>query len=181
MTERKALTKGQRFDVFNRDGFTCQYCGSTPPSVVLHVDHVVSVANGGTNDDENLITACEDCNLGKGTKPVERSPQSLQQRTERIREKEEQVAAYHRLLQEIEARKERDIDYVEDVFSDHFPGYGFKPKFRRSVSRFLDKLTIREIVDAMDIAGNRKHDPEACLKYFCGICWRIIRGEDSNA
>lgn len=175
MATRKALTKGQRFDVFNRDGFTCQYCGSTPPKVVLHVDHVVPVAEGGKNDPDNLITACEDCNLGKSTKPVERSPQSLQERTARMREKEEQVAAYHRLLQEIEARKDRQIDEVEYVFNEYFSGFEFQPKFRRSVGRFLDDLPLQTVVWAMDRAGSQKRNPEPCLKYFCGICWRLIR------
>jgi 5-methylcytosine-specific restriction endonuclease McrA len=35
---------------------------------VLHVDHVVSVAAGGTTSEDNLRTACEECNLGKGTR-----------------------------------------------------------------------------------------------------------------
>lgn len=63
---RKPLSKKIRFRVFQRDNFTCQYCGRSAPEVELHVDHIRSVANGGDNDMENLITACKDCNLGKG-------------------------------------------------------------------------------------------------------------------
>jgi 5-methylcytosine-specific restriction endonuclease McrA len=37
---------------------------------VLHVDHVVPVAAGGTTNEDNLRTACEECNLGKGTRAV---------------------------------------------------------------------------------------------------------------
>ena len=37
---RVPMSKKMRFDVFKRDGFQCQYCGSTPPSVVLEVDHI---------------------------------------------------------------------------------------------------------------------------------------------
>ena len=32
---REAVSKKRRFDVFKRDGFTCQYCGATPPGVLL--------------------------------------------------------------------------------------------------------------------------------------------------
>ncbi len=55
-----------RFAVLNRDGFSCRYCGRSAPDVDLHVDHVIPVARGGTNDLDNLVTACADCNLGKG-------------------------------------------------------------------------------------------------------------------
>ena len=54
-----------RFLVLERDGFACHYCGRKAPDVELHVDHVVSIARGGTNDPDNLVTACRDCNLGK--------------------------------------------------------------------------------------------------------------------
>jgi len=36
--------------------------------VLLEVDHIHPVAEGGENDSENLITACEDCNRGKSSK-----------------------------------------------------------------------------------------------------------------
>lgn len=56
-----------RYDVLRRDGFRCQYCGSSPQQDELHVDHVRPVARGGTNDMWNLRTACGRCNRGKGT------------------------------------------------------------------------------------------------------------------
>jgi len=70
--ERIALTPKQRFEILKRDGFTCQYCGRKPPEVVLEVDHIIAVYNGGTNDRSNLITSCEPCNRGKGTTPLEK-------------------------------------------------------------------------------------------------------------
>jgi hypothetical protein len=63
---RKPISKSLRFSVLRRDGFTCRYCGAKPPEVVLHLDHVLAVANGGTNEESNLVTACLPCNLGKG-------------------------------------------------------------------------------------------------------------------
>lgn len=44
---RKAISKKTRFEVFKRDRFTCQYCGATPPGVLLHIDHIHPVAEGG--------------------------------------------------------------------------------------------------------------------------------------
>lgn len=71
---RLGMSKKKRFEIFKRDRFTCQYCGASAPDVRLHVDHVKPVAEGGTNDPENLTTACEDCNSGKGAAPLEFDP-----------------------------------------------------------------------------------------------------------
>ena len=54
-----------RWQVFQRDNFTCQYCGKKATQVELEVDHKVSRHNGGDNSFSNLITACFECNRGK--------------------------------------------------------------------------------------------------------------------
>lgn len=48
-----------------RDGYVCQYCGS---SRRLHVDHELALSRGGTNLFDNLVTACGPCNQSKGPK-----------------------------------------------------------------------------------------------------------------
>ncbi len=60
-----------RFEILLRDEFTCRYCGSSPrlnKNVKLHIDHIEPKIIGRNNNSENLITACEYCNLGKGQK-----------------------------------------------------------------------------------------------------------------
>lgn len=52
-----------RFNVFLRDGFQCQYCGSDKD---LTFDHVVPRSLGGKTTWENIATACARCNLIKG-------------------------------------------------------------------------------------------------------------------
>lgn len=69
-TRRKPITKKLRFEVFKRDAFTCQYCGRMAPDVILDVDHINPVSNGGDNDIVNLITSCKDCNRGKGKRKL---------------------------------------------------------------------------------------------------------------
>jgi len=59
------MDRATRFRVLTRDKFTCQYCGKRPPEAVLEVDHIFPKAAGGTDANENLITACFDCNRGK--------------------------------------------------------------------------------------------------------------------
>lgn len=60
-----------RFEILERDNFTCQYCGASPrkdPNVKLHIDHKYPNKLGGELKKENLITACSICNIGKGDK-----------------------------------------------------------------------------------------------------------------
>lgn len=69
LARRKRITipRDLRFSILHRDGFRCRYCGATPEQKELKVDHVVSVEDGGPlTDPENLVTACNDCNSGKG-------------------------------------------------------------------------------------------------------------------
>lgn len=72
MAKRKSISLKERFAVFARDGFRCRYCGHSPNDgeTVLHVDHVIPVAGGGTNHRANLRTACLRCNLGKAVGPA---------------------------------------------------------------------------------------------------------------
>lgn len=65
---RPNIPKRLRFKVLKRDGFACRYCGLSPNNcegIVLHADHIVSVSDGGATNEQNLITACDCCNLGK--------------------------------------------------------------------------------------------------------------------
>lgn len=65
---RRPISLSLRFSVYDRDGHTCQYCGRKPPEVALQLDHVYPVALGGRNNIDNLLTACRDCNVGKGAR-----------------------------------------------------------------------------------------------------------------
>lgn len=51
--------------VFERDNFTCQYCGRYGRGVKLEIDHIIPVSKGGATDIRNLITACRECNRAK--------------------------------------------------------------------------------------------------------------------
>ena len=54
-----------RFNVFLRDKFMCQYCGSKED---LTFDHFVPRSKGGLTTWSNVITACSSCNLKKSNK-----------------------------------------------------------------------------------------------------------------
>jgi 5-methylcytosine-specific restriction endonuclease McrA len=58
-----------RAQALERDGNTCQYCGSETETP--HVDHVVPLCQGGGHDLKNLVVACPSCNLSKGGRTPE--------------------------------------------------------------------------------------------------------------
>jgi hypothetical protein len=61
----RRITPGLKMKVLERDDFTCKHCKARKN---LTVDHILAVANGGTDDFDNLQTLCMSCNLAKGTK-----------------------------------------------------------------------------------------------------------------
>ena len=63
-----------RFNLFLRDEFRCQYCGSKDD---LTFDHVVPRASGGITSWENVVAACAPCNLRKGSKSLRQVNMSL--------------------------------------------------------------------------------------------------------
>ncbi len=74
---RKRIPKARRARIYERDGHACLRCGSHRK---LTLDHVVPIAQGGTNAESNLQTLCEGCNCsvkrGKATdyRAKERQP-----------------------------------------------------------------------------------------------------------
>ncbi len=59
-----------RRDIFLRDKFTCQYCGSQSKDLTL--DHVLPRHRGGKHEWDNVVAACKRCNHRKaGQTPEE--------------------------------------------------------------------------------------------------------------
>lgn len=176
---RQALSKKTRFEVFKRDGFSCQYCGATPPQVVLHVDHVHPVAEGGANDQDNLVTACEACNQGKAANLLSSVPISLKDKAALIAEKEAQLRGYHEVMEAKRARLEDESWRVADVFMKQFHRDWMSKSDLQSIRQFIEKIGVHEVLDAAELAVARKpYGGSACWKYFCGICWnKVRRGE----
>ena len=60
--------------VFNRDGWTCKYCGKTLLKGSLDlktmptIDHVIPISKGGPHTIDNCVTSCYSCNSKKGSK-----------------------------------------------------------------------------------------------------------------
>lgn len=176
---RKNISKKDRFEVFKRDSFSCQYCGDTPPTVVLEVDHIHPVSKGGDNCIDNLITACFDCNRGKSNKLLSAIPKSVKERLRIEEEIELQLSGLKKIRSAKKRRETLDVNSVDKLFQSYFDGSSLNNRFKTSIKlSFLPSLDINEIKDSMDLACSKISDPESAIKYFCGICWNKIRSKE---
>jgi 5-methylcytosine-specific restriction endonuclease McrA len=60
---RAGRRRVSRRAILARDGFRCQYCGSTRH---LTIDHIIPRSRGGASSWENVVTSCAPCNVRKG-------------------------------------------------------------------------------------------------------------------
>jgi hypothetical protein len=179
MTKRTSISKSKRFGIFKRDGFKCQYCGATPPTVILHLDHIHPVSKGGTNAEENLVTSCSNCNLGKSTNLLNSVPKSLKEKATEVAEAEEQLRAYGEVFQSQSDRIERDAwDILQELrLVDNGQAYTSQ---LTSAKTFIKRLPKHELLEAAEIALSkfiRKSEARKRFQYFCGICWNKIKRE----
>jgi hypothetical protein len=70
----QTLTAKIRLEIYNRDGYICQYCGDNlkdePRQISL--DHIIPLTQYGSNAKDNLVTCCKSCNSRKKNRtPVE--------------------------------------------------------------------------------------------------------------
>ncbi len=171
-----ALRPSIRFDVFKRDGFSCAYCGRKPPAVILEVDHVIPVADGGGDEYENLVTSCWDCNRGKGAKQLdERAPTiNVEEQTELIWERERQLRAFHEAKREQAERRESQFGEVWDYWFDLYEATEmsqYHTPWKNSLRSYVEQLGVQEVKEAMEIAHDRFRWPSSkAARYFAGVC-----------
>ena len=65
---KRFYIKLSKENIFRRDQYVCQYCGSTQKP--LTIDHIIPKVKGGLDSWPNLVTACQDCNNRKGDKDL---------------------------------------------------------------------------------------------------------------
>lgn len=177
MMARKALSKKIRFEVFKRDHFTCQYCGQMAPDVILEVDHIQPVAEGGTDDMVNLITSCRDCNRGKGKQKLTDNDELKKQQATlddiaTRREQAEMMAEWRQALADTENDlAEKASDYIGTV-----SGFVLSEKGKQDIKKLIKKFSFDEVMEAIEIAYDRYYDGsdrswDKAFNKIGGICY----------
>lgn len=174
--ERKALSKRTRFEIFKRDRFRCTYCGATPVDRPMHVDHVKPVVEGGTDAPENLVTACGDCNLGKGGVPLEKKRHPVGRLTEADLDHAEQIREYLAVQRDVSEAREGLKDYLLQEWERRL---GPPPKALRSrVVPIVTEFGSERLMEAFDIIEERgPRNGTDQLRYLHGILKRWRGGE----
>ena len=176
--KRKTISKKMRFEVFKRDAFTCQYCGKSAPEVIVEVDHITPVAEGGTNEMYNLVTACRDCNRGKGKRKLSNIEEAKKERKylEEEQEKLEQAKMIIAWKEEVAGRKKYEVDKIDELIAmtTHCCLSDSGIKYIRGL---IDKFSFLEVYEAVEIALDYYYKPgdadslDNALNKIGGICY----------
>lgn len=181
---RKAISKKLRFEVFKRDSFTCQYCGKSAPDIILHVDHILPVKEGGTNDITNLVCSCDSCNMGKGAIKLsdDSAVKKEKKQLDELNEKREQLELMMKWKKELLAMDDKQFKFISDEFERCTDGYYPKDSMKPKVKQWIKKFGFEKVFDVIAISCNQyiKRDKEGnvtqestnkALGYIPKICY----------
>jgi hypothetical protein len=181
--KRQTLSKKLRFEVFKRDDFTCQYCGAQPPAVVLEVDHIHPVVEGGSNNQENLITACDHCNRGKGKRTL--GEKIVRPDADLMWLKTQQETAELRRYQKAKKRKEATIAQTVVLLQEHWQdlsGLSWAPS--DTICRRLLASNCPEVVEqaftvvAPKVASGKLRYDDQWRPYLYTVCRNLTNGTE---
>ena len=175
--KRKPISKKIRFEVFKRDKFVCQYCGRMAPDVILEVDHIVPVAEGGTNDLLNLITSCRDCNRGKGKTTISDDTVVKKQQAQLVElaEKREQIEMLMQWKSELATLVNDQAEMLSDYIGD-LTEWCANDNGKRDLVKWIKEFGFEEVQEAIDISFSYYYrgDDRSWNKAFGkigGICY----------
>lgn len=176
-----AITKRIRFEILRRDNHTCQYCGASAPDVVLHIDHVMPEALGGSDKADNLVTACKDCNAGKA---------SIDPGSPLVASLGDRAAAYALgmldKMTRLRATLEEADEYAEQ-FSDiwaswevHDKPVELPPEWESTMHRWFRMGVPIRMVELAVRKSMALQFPKGLFgryRYMCGVVWNQIDSE----
>lgn len=151
MAKRKSLTKKNRFEVFKRDGFTCQYCGKAAPETILEVDHIKPVSKGGDNELINLVTSCRDCNRGKSDKTLDDNSTLTKQKQmlDELNERKNQLEMMVQWREDLEVLNDDSAEIFINEFESK-TGCNVTETGISKVKQWVKKYSLNTLFEALD-------------------------------
>lgn len=150
----------------------------------MHVDHVLPVSEGGTNDIGNLVTACSDCNLGKGASIIDTGRNLTKKQLRELRERREQIELLQKWNKELLEIKNIEVEEVVLTCNNRLLEAGLQLTvnngYKGELRQLLNKFTAKEVNDAINTAFDAyvitsKEDAEKALSKVPGICFNKRR------
>lgn len=177
MEERKAISKKIRFEVFKRDSFTCQYCGKMAPDVILEIDHIKPVAQGGKNDILNLVTACFDCNRGKSDKELSDNSAVTKQQKQlaEMNERRQQLQMMLEWRNELSKIAETQVDAINSMLSARYDS-SFTASGRATIKSLIRRFGFSEVYESAEIAFEQYEPASYAIQKIGGICYNRAHG-----
>lgn len=172
MPKRKAISPSLRWSVFARDNFTCRYCGAQAgqDGVVLAADHLVSVLEGGDNSYDNLLTACQKCNGGKGARSLKNMPDATdvaERMKERAKSIKKQAQAMRRTMEQEKVLMQQAINLKCSAYE--VEETRMAKGEASSILRLCKEFGTETVLQWFRIAyGNSVQEMNA-IRYVCGI------------
>jgi hypothetical protein len=162
--KRKPISASTRWQIFARDGFRCRYCGiqAGDDGVTLHLDHVVSVADGGTNAFDNLVTACQRCNGGKSARSLDEVPGSA----EAIEFARDEAASLQAQAEAMEAAREAHATLQQEIVNTLCDAYG------------VDSINIRKTDGLTLMRLAKRHGGALLFEWIYETAYRSVRLDD---
>jgi len=162
MATRKYISKKTRFEVFKRDSFTCQYCGQKAPDIILNIDHIEPVKEGGSNELFNLITSCFPCNNGKRARKLDDNSVLAKQRDklQYIQERKEQIEFMLEWKKSLENVEEEYIEMIIDYINSKIKPNTLNDNGKTNIIGWLKKFKVEEILEAVDLSAEKN------IKYY---------------
>lgn len=169
-----AVSKRTRFEVIKRDKFTCRYCGRKSPEIILEVDHITPVCEGGSDDPINLATSCWECNRGKAGISLSEvmTGEDPHDKAILILEQERQLAEYNEVVRRQRERKEADVQdlvnhWCEIIHKDYVKFHDVN--FLKWV---VNVCPVEVVKDFMDYASSRGMTKSLAYVSACVKRWR---------
>lgn len=167
-----------RFEIFKRDGFTCQYCGGKAPDVILEIDHVKPISKGGKTNMLNLVTSCYECNRGKSNiklsdnSVIERQKKSLQE----LNEKQEQLKMLLKWRSGLLNIENQEIKSIQETWS-RLTGYQLNENGILKLKKLLKDFGFLSVIEAMEITTKYlQYKKGKVTKDSVEIAWNKIKG-----
>ena len=181
MTKRQSISKQNRFEVFKRDSFSCQYCGVSAPEATLQIDHIHPVSKGGDNSIANLVTACFDCNSGKSDRQLsdESRVQREKRQLDRLQERREQIEMMAAWRAELSDLIGAEADFLSNLITSQ-TGFEVSEHGLRKIKKMLRSHSAEHLAGSVDDAFyqyfEREGTPEA-FDYAFSMIDRIAKAK----
>lgn len=154
--------------------------------MILEVDHIKPIAEGGTDEFVNLVTSCRDCNRGKGKTLLSKNDEVKKQQSKLIElaEKTEQSEMMLDWRMELELALNTQVEKLCDIITQK-TGFPISIEDEVLVKKLLNQFSVKEVIQGIEAAYTRYFDGsinsfDVFLNKIGGICFNKRRDKENG-